>query len=115
MSFSNNREKAAATVSPVATAAPIVPPQNAIRNGLAYNSNQTNGFSNRVAANGTGPIGNNSPRQYNRNYSPQQQYHQINNFQSPHHHQMVAYQVPPEIIRLPRGPDGTSAGFMLKR
>lgn len=115
MSISNNREKGATAVSPVVTAAPIVPPQNAIRNGLAYNSNQTNGFSNRVVVNGTGPVGINNPRQYIRNYSPQQQYHQINNFQSPHHHQMAAYQVPPEVIRLPRGPDGTSAGFMLKR
>lgn len=108
------REKAAATSSPVAAAAaaPIVPPQNAIRNGSAYNSIQTNGFTNRVAVvNGTVPV----PRQYIRNYSPQQQYHQINSFQSPHHQQMAAYHDPSEIIRLPRGPDGTSAGFMLKR
>lgn len=61
------------------------------------------------------PVGNNNPRQHNRNYSPQQQYHQINNFQLSQQQQMAVYQVPPEIIRLPRGPDGTSAGFMLKR
>lgn len=97
--------------------------QTVNKNGISTPS-QTNGFSCR---NGALPLGN-SVRPFNRNYPPppppapsQPQY--PNNFPSPAQQlqQQIAYAMAPElrridetVIRLPRGPDG-STGFMLKR
>lgn len=86
------------------------------KNGTT-NHNNINGYSNRNTANQTNPVGNSS-RAFVRTAQPQQ-YH---SYQPSHHlQQQPIFQISPEIrrvdenvIRLPRGPDGTT-GFMLKR
>lgn len=78
----------------------------------ATNQNIVNGYSNRT------PVGTSSGAII-RN---QHQIQQYNSYQPSHHQQQqIAFQISPEmrridenVIRLPRGPDGTS-GFMLKR
>lgn len=90
------------------------------KNGTS-NINIVNGFSNRNVSNQTNSVGN-PPRPNIRNSHPQQ-YH---SYQTLHFQQQQLQQpsfqvqapemrrIDDNVIRLPRGPDGT-AGFMLKR
>lgn len=95
------------------------------KNGVSNLSN-INGIgsnSNRNMYSQTTSLAGNSSRGFIRNSQPQPQPQQYQSYQPSHQQQqqLPPFQLPPEmrriddnVIRLPRGPDGTT-GFMFKR